>query len=172
MDHHKEAQFLDAYKEHTDALFRYCYFKTLNRDEAKDMLQDTFIKTWQYIQGGGEVLNIKAFLYRTAHNIVVDHYRKKKSVSLDELFEEGFDTSHDTPTVQDLENQIDGAEAMKLLDKIPKQYRDLIFMKYVEELSIKEIAEILDEPANNISVKIHRAIEKLKEIYNDREQNV
>lgn len=165
MDYQKEAQFLDAYKKHTDALFRYCYFKTLNRDEAKDMLQDTFIKTWQYIADGGEVLNLKAFLYRTAHNVVVDHYRKKKTVSLDELFEDGFDTSHSTSSVQDLENQIDGAEALKLIDKIPKPYRDLVFMKYVEELSIKEIAEILNEPANNISVKIHRAIEKLKEIY-------
>lgn len=78
MDSQREAQFLDSYREHTDALFRYCYFKTLNRDEAKDMLQETFVKTWEYIRNGGEVINMKAFLYRTAHNIVVDHYRKRK----------------------------------------------------------------------------------------------
>ncbi len=169
MDSQKEAQFLDSYKEHTDSLFRYCYFKTLNRDEAKDMLQETFVKTWEYIRNGGEVVNMKAFLFRTAHNIVIDHYRKKKSVSLDDLFEQGFDRSTDTDTAQDLENQIDGAQALKLLDKIPDSYREVIFMQYVQGLSVKEIAEILGESPNNISVKIHRGLEKIKQIYKKNE---
>lgn len=167
MNSQKEAQFLQSYKEHTDALFRYCYFKTLNREEAKDMLQDTFIKTWEYIRNGGEVLNMKAFLYRTAHNIVIDHYRKKKPVSLDNLFDQGFDTSGGGETVQDLENKIDGAQALKLLDKIPEAYRDVVFMRYVDGLDIKEIAEIVGESPNNISVKIHRGIEKLRKLYDD-----
>ncbi len=169
MDSQKEAQFLDSYKEHTDSLFRYCYFKTLNRDEAKDMLQETFVKTWEYIRNGGEVVNMKAFLFRTAHNIVIDHYRKKKSVSLDDLFEQGFDRSTDTDTAQDLENQIDGAQALKLLDKIPDSYREVIFMQYVQGLSVKEIAEVLGESPNNISVKIHRGLEKIKQIYKKNE---
>lgn len=169
MDSQKEAQFLDSYKEHTDSLFRYCYFKTLNRDEAKDMLQETFVKTWEYIRNGGEVVNMKAFLFRTAHNIVIDHYRKKKSVSLDDLFEQGFDRSTDIDTAQDLENQIDGAQALKLLDKIPDSYREVIFMQYVQGLSVKEIAEVLGESPNNISVKIHRGLEKIKQIYKKNE---
>lgn len=169
MDSQREAQFLDAYKEHTDALFRYCYFKTLNKEEAKDMLQETFVKTWDYLRNGGEVINMKAFLYRTAHNIVVDHYRKKKPVSLDNLFEEGFDTSNENDTVQDLENKIDGKEALKLLDKIPKAYREVIYMQYVDGLGAKEIAEILGESPNNISVKIHRGLEKIKKIYHKDE---
>ncbi|MFO0718883.1 MAG: RNA polymerase sigma factor [Candidatus Paceibacterota bacterium] len=169
MDSQREAQFLDSYREHTDALFRYCYFKTLNRDEAKDMLQETFVKTWEYIRNGGEVINMKAFLYRTAHNIVVDHYRKKKAVSLDNLFEEGFDVSNENDTVQDLENKIDGAEAIKLLNQIPKAYRDVVYMQYVDGLGVKEIADILGESPNNISVKIHRGLEKIKKLYHKDE---
>jgi RNA polymerase sigma-70 factor (ECF subfamily) len=169
MDSTKEAQFLNSYKEHTGALFRYCYFKTLNKEEAKDMVQDVFIKTWEYIRNGGEVLNMKAFLYRTAHNIVIDHYRKKKPVSLDNLFEEGFDVSSETDTVKDIENKIDGAEAIKLLNQIPKAYRDVIYMQYVDGLGVKEIADILGESPNNVSVKIHRGLEKIKKIYHKDE---
>ncbi len=165
MDSRTEAQFLESYKEHADALFRYCYFKTLQREEAKDMLQDVFVKTWEYINKGGEVENMKAFLYRTAHNIVVDHYRKKKTVSLDDLADQGFDPGADT--TQELENQIDGAHAISLLNKIPDAYRDVIFMQYVDGLSVKEIADILGETPNNVSVKIHRGLEKLRKVYND-----
>ena len=169
MDSQKEAQFLDSYKEHTDALFRYCYFKTLNQDEAKDMLQETLIRTWDYLRNGGEIVNMKAFLFRTAHNIVIDHYRKKKSVSLDDLFEDGFDASNENDTVQDLENKIDGAQAIKLLEKIPETYREVIYMQYVDGLGVKEIAEISGESPNNISVKIHRGLEKIKKIYHKNE---
>jgi len=169
MDSQKEAQFLGSYKEYTDPLFRYCYFKTLNKEEATDMVQETFIKTWDYIRKGGEVDNMKAFLYRTAHNIVIDHYRKKKSVSLDDLFEQGFDTDTGSDTALDLEHKIDGRQALALLEKIPETYREVIFMQYVEELSVKEIAEILGESPNNVSVKIHRGLEKIRNIYKEHE---
>ncbi len=169
MDLKAEKQFLEAYKKHTDALFRYCYFKTLNRDEAKDLLQDTFVKTWEYIRNGGEILNIKAFFYRTAHNLVIDLYRKKKTLSLDELYEGGFDIGA-KETVKDLENQIDGARALKMLDQIPEAYREVIFMQYVDELSVTEISEILGESPNNISVKIHRGLEKMKKLYQNKDE--
>jgi RNA polymerase sigma-70 factor (ECF subfamily) len=108
---------------------------------------------------------MRAFLYRIAHNLVIDHYRKKKPVSLDDLSEQGFDPGVDT--TQQLENQIDGAQALKMLDRIPSAYRDVIFMHYVGELSVKEIAETLNESPNNVSVKIHRGLEKVRKLYND-----
>ncbi len=172
MDSHKEAQFLNSYKDYTDALFRYCYFKTLNREESTDIVQETFIKTWEYIKGGGEINNMRAFLYRTAHNLVVDHYRKKKPTSLDIMFEKGFDTDIGMETVQDLHNKIDGAEALKLLNNIPETYRDILFMQYVDGLSVKEISEILGESPNNVSVKIHRGLEKIKKIYNKNDEKI
>lgn len=131
------------------------------------MLQETFIKTWEYLQKGGEVVNMKAFLYRTAHNIVVDHYRKKKALSLDDLFEQGFDVDSGADVAKEQEVKIDGEAAFKLLDKIPEAYRDVIFMQYVDGLSVKEIAEVLGESANNVSVKIHRGLEKVRQLYKD-----
>lgn len=170
MDRNIEEQFLRSYKEYSDALFRFCYLKVSDREVAKDMLQETFIKTWQYIQKGGTVTNPKSFLYKTAQNLVIDHYRKKKTVSLDALADDGFDPG-ENPTKQ-TEDRLDGELALEVMNKIPEMYREVIFMQYVEGLSIKEIAEIVGESENNVSVRIHRGIEKLRTIYeNQNNQN-
>ena len=66
---------------------------------------------------------------------------------------------------EEMIDKMDGAIAMKLLDKLPKAYKNIIVMRYVEELTIPEIAAALKEKENNISVKLYRGIEKLKQAY-------
>lgn len=158
----REQEFTKAYKEHSDALFRYCYVRVSDRELARDLLQNVCLKAWQYIQKGGVVTNMRAFLFTTAHNLVIDEYRKKKAVSLDALRDEGFDVGIDT--TDSVEGRIDGAKAIAFLSAIPKMYRDPIYMQYVEGLSIKEIADIVGESENNVSVRIHRGLQKLKSI--------
>lgn len=167
MEKVNEESFLASYKAYTDELYRYCYFKLLNKEEATDALAETFMKTWDYVRNGGTVGNMRAFLYRTAHNIIVDGFRKKKSLSLDKLFEDGFDTANDVNEAQVTIDKIDGAQAMKLLSKIPPQYAEVIMMQYVDELSVTEISEILGESPGNISIRIHRGLEKLKKMVRD-----
>ena len=106
--------------------------------------------------------NMKAFLFTTARNLVIDEYRKKKTVSLDALSDEGFDVRSDLH--DNVADRIDGARAIAFLSAIPKMYRDAIYMQYVEGLSLKEIAEITGESENNISVRIHRGLQKLREV--------
>ncbi|MDP3958386.1 MAG: RNA polymerase sigma factor [bacterium] len=159
--------FLRAYKEHADALFRHCFFKVSSREIALDLVQDVYTKTWNYLYEGGNVSNMRAFLYRTANNLIIDYYRKKKSVSLDEMYGEGFDPAYAPQS--ELVNRLDGERAIVYLQKIPEHYRDIVMMRYVDELSIKEIASILDETENNVSVRLHRALEKLKTVF-DRSQ--
>lgn len=156
--------FLEAYDEYNEAILRYAYFKTSDREKAKDVTQDTFVKAWEYIAKGNEVDNIKALLYRIANNLIIDGFRKKKIYSLDDLQDQGFDPGFDK--TDELVNTLDGAIALKLLDKLPKAYKDILIMRYVEELTIPEIAEILKEKVNNVSVKLHRGIEKLRQEYN------
>lgn len=103
---------------------------------------------------------MRAFLFTTAHNLVIDEYRKKKAVSLDSLRDEGFDVHSDSDNI--VEDHIDGERAIQFLSTIPKMYRDAIYMQYVEGLSVKEIAEITGESENNISVRIHRGLQKLR----------
>ncbi|MBX4200907.1 RNA polymerase sigma factor, partial [Candidatus Parcubacteria bacterium] len=83
----RQQEFLDAYKQHADAIYRHCYFRVYNKDLAEDLTQETFIKTWKYIVEGKKVDNIKAFLYRVAVNLIIDHSRKKKALALDDVKE-------------------------------------------------------------------------------------
>lgn len=105
---------------------------------------------------------MKAFLFTTAHNLIIDEYRKKKAISLDSLRDEGFDVHSDTDNI--VEDRIDGERAIGLLATIPKMYRDVIYLQYVEGLSVKEIAQVIGESENNVSVRIHRGLAKLRTI--------
>ena len=156
-------EFISAFDQHSDALFRQCFFKVHDREIAKDILQDTFMKAWKYIVEGGNVTNMKAFLYKILNNLIIDEYRKKKSQSLDALQEDGFEPKaiESSP----LEDKIDGAKALTLINKLPEPYKDPVFLKFVNGLEINEIAEITGESENTVSVHIHRGLKKLKELF-------
>src|SRR3989344_4729797 len=88
-------RFVEGYNQWSDDLFRYAFFKVSNRELALDLIQDTFTKTWEYIYSGKKIDNLRAFLYKTLKNLIIDSYRKKTSESLDNLLEEGFDYGYD-----------------------------------------------------------------------------
>lgn len=156
-----EEQFVKAYDEYFEAIFRFCFFRTNNRELSKDLAQDTFMRTWRYLQMGNNVENIRALLYKIAGNTVVDWYRKRKSQSLEALIESGFDPV-DSETVTDK-----WAEMQTILTSVEKlsvEDQHLVVWHYVEGLTAGEIAKTLKQNKNTISVKIHRAVEKLKKI--------
>ena len=157
-----EQEFLKAYDSLSDAIFRHCYFRVSDRDKAKDLTQETFTKTWEYIARGGKVESVKAFLYRVANNLIVDEFRKKKELSLDRLSEMGFE-----PASVDHRSIKAGAEMRELMETaemLDKDYRDVVLMRHVEGMSVKEIAEIVGESENLVSVRIHRGLAKLREL--------
>ncbi len=155
--------FMQAYDTYGDAIFRYCLFETSNRQVALDLTQDTFMKVWSYLEEGKKVEYMKAFLYRVAGNLVIDYRRKKKSDSLDDLMEEGFDVEHDER--ERLTDMFDAKQLMELLNELTDTYKNVIIMRFIDDLSIKEIAEATGESENAISVRIHRGTEKLRQLY-------
>ncbi len=154
-----------AYNEQVDALFRFSHAHVSDREEAMDLVQETFTKTWKYMVGGGRIRNLKAWLYQTLRHVIIDYYRKKKSLSLDSLHEmQGFDP----PAPADLspETRIDGALALRLLDRLPSEYKEVVVLRYVNELSYHEIAAITGESENAVTVRCHRALKKMRQIFN------
>lgn len=158
---HTADTFLKAYDEHSDGLFRYALFKTSDREIALDITQDGFMRVWEYIQKGNDVENIKALLYRTIGNLIIDHYRRKKSESLDKLVEGGHDWGHDIREA--IEMTLLSEDVWKYVELLNDRHREIITLRYMNDLSIKEIAEMIDESENTVSVRIHRALEKLRE---------
>ena len=165
----KEVEFTDAYEKYSEAIFRHCYYRVFDREKAKDFVQEVFCRTWKYIIEGNEIENIRAFLYRIANNIIIDESRKKKSVSLDQIMEKGFYPKIDSR--QRDEDYFTAKEVVKVIKSIDEKYRDVITMKYIDDFSTKEIASITGETENNVYVRIHRGLEKLKEILKKQENN-
>jgi RNA polymerase sigma-70 factor (ECF subfamily) len=155
----KNTAFIKAYDDFSDDIFRFTYLKTKNRDTALDITQETFTKVWEYVEGGKEVGHMRGFLYQIARNLIIDHYRKKTSSSLEWLSESGFD-----PISEDKEPADDFAisEAMEIIESLDPKYREPIILRYIQDLSVKEVADTLDEEENTISVRIHRGLEKIR----------
>lgn len=159
----KTEEFIKVYDETADQLFRHCFFKVSNRELALDIVQETFTRTWEYISSGKEVTNIKGFLFKVANNLIIDEYRKKKVISLEALQEQ---SGFDAPT-QDHKKTIFNAEVDTVLAQIHKlddKYKEVILMRYVNDFSPKEIASILGQSENAVSVRINRGIKKVQEM--------
>lgn len=160
-----EKDFLAAYDEHSDALFRHCLIRVRDREVARDIVQETFSKTWTYLSEGKKIEYIRAFLYRVANNLIVDGSRKKKSSSLDAMMEDdGFEPQDET-----LRNPADipaAREALVMLKSLDEIYRTAITMRFIDEMSPREIAHALGVSENVVSVRIHRGIERLSKMMN------
>jgi len=158
-----EQEFTKAYDQFADAIFRHCVFRVSDREKAKDIAQGTFVRVWGYMSQGKEIDNMRAFLYRIANNLIIDEYRKKKDISLDHMRdEEGFDIGFDPR--HDVETKDEHAQALALLECLPEKYREALVMRHIDGLSVKDIAHLTHETENVISVRIHRAIEKLQKL--------
>lgn len=161
-----EMEFSKAYEELSDAIFRHCFFRVSDREVALDLVQETFFKVWRSISSGSQVENMKALLFKTASNLIIDYYRKKKNFSLDEMWEEdGFDPSGENH--MEIEKEAEWSVVKRVLNKLDEKHREVMILRYVDGFSVGEVAEILGENENVVSVRLHRATAKAKEIFND-----
>jgi len=159
MKKNKSETLSHAHGEHEKALLRHSYYKVNNRELANDLVQITFLKAWEYLIKHGEINSMRAFLFHLLNNLIIDEYRKKKTVSLDAMTEDGFQIAVDDS--ERLFNMIDGRAAIMLIPKLSKKYQNVISMRYVDNLSLEEIAFKTNQSRNTVSVQIHRGVVKL-----------
>lgn len=163
----QEERFLKAFEDYSDALFRHATLRINNRERAIDIVHDTFTKVWGYVRAGHAIDSFRPFLYKVLNNLIIDEYRKRKDVSLDALLaEEGVDEGSfadlSESTVETLAATIDGKKAFALLDQLPDQYKEVIILRFVDDLGPKEIATLIEETENTVSVRIHRGLKLLR----------
>lgn len=162
-----EEQFLSAYDQYADAIFRHCALRLRDRERGKDLMQETFMKAWEFAASGKEIENIRAFLYRIANNLIVDtarRYKLRTEVSLEDMQEEGFDVPSSEDTTERTHQRFTQEQVMNLLGQIEEPYRTAVVMRYIDDLSPAEIAETLELSANVVSVRINRGMKKLRSL--------
>ena len=152
-----------AHYDYEKGLKLYAFFKIRDEALSNDLVQDTFIKTWNYLAKGGEIKKMKAFLYHILNHLIIDEYRKRKTTSLDVLIEKGFEAS--TNSSGRLFNILDGKIALGLIQQLPQIYQKVMSMRFIQDFSIIEISLATGQSQNSVAVQIHRGLEKLKLLY-------
>ncbi|MBA3789148.1 RNA polymerase sigma factor [Patescibacteria group bacterium] len=141
--------------------------KVSSREVAQDITQEAFMRYWQTLRKGDKLQNERAFLYTLARNLVIDWYRKKKESSLDVLSEAGIDFVGDGQ--KSVTASAEAREILAIMEKLDEDSREVLLLRFVEGFSPKEIALLLNESANTVSVRIHRATKKVQELIHAHE---
>jgi len=162
--------FIEAYDSYADDIYRFAYFKIGNAEEAKDLTSAVFLKVWNYAQSNGldESKSLRAFIYKTARNLIIDHYRQMRETETrlddiennlqNELIDEKQNLKLQSEVLSDIELVKAG------LNQLKDEYREMILMRFVDELSFAEIAEVAGKSSGTVRVQTFRALQALKEI--------
>ena len=170
---HKDKQaFIEAYDLYIEQVYRFVYFKIGTKEDAEDITSMVFLKCWNYIYEGKleSYDTLKPLLYKIARNTIIDHYRKmqkRETVSIDsvpEAVDESSDVHAQAATSLDFKNVIE-----QKLPLLKEEYRDIIILRFINELSVSEISKILGKTTGNVRVLVHRALQSLQEIVSETE---
>ena len=152
-----EQQFIQAYDGYAAALWRHAYYRVSSREQAEDLVSETFTRAWDHYRGQ-EVDNLKALLYRILNNLIVDKYRSDRpTVYLDEVAE--LRAADNTPP-----DPIEVANLRQWLLQLPEVHQKVLQWRYIDDLDISEIAELLSKNQANVYVIIHRALKALRQL--------
>lgn len=160
------ADFTAIYDLYQVAIFQYCLWECRDRELSKDLTQETFVRFWECLQRKQAILLPRPFLYKIAHNLVIDHIRKKREVSLDGLVNTGFEPSVDL--WHETHNRLDAEKPLQKLATLAAPFREVLRHRFIGGLSPASIAEITGDMSNTVSVRIFRGIKNLRQLLNVR----
>ncbi len=167
----RQREFEAAFEQHSDSLFRHASLRLSDRERAIEIVQETFVRAWDYIVRGQKIENYRSFLFRLLNNMIIDEYRKKKSFSLDamveraesETFEDKLLKDESVDIIETAAIQFDAKRVLLAMEELSPSYKQVLVMRYIDALSPSEIAQILGESENVVSVRLHRAVRKLRD---------
>lgn len=164
MDKQKK-EFSKIYDQFINKIFRFIFLKVNSKELAEDLTSETFLRTWECFKTQ-KIENISAFLYRIARNLIIDHYREKNkmntvSAEILPIADSRENLEKKAILNSDLEN------IKKALSQLNEDYQNAIIWYYIDNLSIKEVANLLERSEGATRVLISRAIKVLREKINE-----
>lgn len=171
-DQNAFAEIVELFK---DKVYQLCYRMVGNAHDAEDIAQEAFIRAYVNINSYDTNRKFSTWLYRIATNLSIDRLRKRKpDYFLDAEIEgtEGLTMYSQIPSDEiQPDERVESLEFQEWIqqeiNELPVMYRSVIVLKYIEELSLKEIGEILDLPIGTVKTRIHRGREALRKRLRD-----
>ena len=156
---------------HKDRLFNYIFFIVRSRELAEDLFQETFVKAIVTLQQGRYVNDGKfsAWITRIAHNLVIDQFRVERNENLISNDETEFDLLNDARLSEGtVENRMVNEQVLcdvrALIDELPDCQREVVFMRYYQDLSFKDIADITGVSINTALGRMRYAVLNMRRI--------
>lgn len=148
--------FGDLYEFYLDEIQRYIYYSVGDRHEAEDLTETVFLKAWEALpRFETSRVNLRAWLYRIAHNTVVDHYRTRKPTA-DALAEQMHDGKPSPEHIVQMRDRSD--QLVKAIGGLDDRMKQVIICRFVNDLSHAETAEVIGVQEGHVRVLQHRAL--------------
>jgi RNA polymerase sigma-70 factor (ECF subfamily) len=170
---HFSIEFENTYLKYSDKIYRYIYLSTSDPYLSEDITSETFLRIWKNWKRIKPDF-IQALLYKTAKNILIDHWRKQKNgkkVSLETTVEQGLEPSYDEDLIEKIHKDDNIKKISDALKFIPENLKEVLILRFVDDLSAKEAAKILDTTEVNVRVLQFRGLKKLKEVIKNESRN-
>jgi RNA polymerase sigma-70 factor (ECF subfamily) len=167
-DQNAFGEIVEIYK---NKVYQICYRMLGNRHESEDVAQETFIRAYVNINTFNQDLKFSTWLFRIATNLCIDRIRKKKPdfyLDAEVSGTDGLTLYSQIPSdAESPDAEVESLELQEIVQKeilkLPEKYRSVIVLKYIEELSLNEISEILNLPLGTVKTRIHRGREALRQ---------
>ena len=159
--------FSQIYDQYVNKIYRFIFLKVSSQEIAEDLCSETFTRGWQkFRKNSQEIENPPAFLYQIARNLVIDYYRERgrtQIVSADFLpiTDPRINLEAETMNNSDLDR------VKSVLVNIKDDYQEVLIWHYIDDLSISEIAKMLNKSEGAVRVTLHRALKSLKKELTD-----
>ncbi|MBP6795569.1 MAG: sigma-70 family RNA polymerase sigma factor [Saprospiraceae bacterium] len=156
---------------HINALSTFAFHLTLNETDADDLVQETYLKAYRFIDKYLEGTNAKAWLFKILKNAYINEYRRKSKAPAHVDYEDiiGYQDNEDsaigefTDLREELFNHMMGDEVTNAINSLPIDFRTVVLLCDVEGFTYEEIAKILDVPIGTVRSRLFRARNELKE---------
>ncbi len=166
---HNHAAFARLYDQYVEKIHRYIYYRVSSPSDAEDLTSQVFLKAWQAI-GNYEWTDrpFAAWLYRIAHNLIVDHFRMHRDVvSLEDIVA----LEEPGPSPQDIvESRISAESLKRALRRLTADQQQVIILRVLEGYSTAEVAAIMGKQEGAVRTLQHRAMVALKQVFANQAQ--
>ncbi|ADQ17385.1 sigma-70 family RNA polymerase sigma factor [Leadbetterella byssophila] len=171
-DEEKHRIFNQEFMPQIDSMYNFAYRLTNDEDDANDLLQDTYMKAFRFINSFQQGTNAKAWLFRILKNSFINDYRKKSKEpskidyqEVETVYNSNEDAEVESTTDLRIEAVQDliGDEVATALNSLPVDFRTVIILCDIEGFTYEEMAKILDIPIGTVRSRLHRARNLLKE---------
>ncbi len=168
---HYNRVFEEEFLPEIDALYTFAYHLTYNEEDANDLVQETYLKAYRFIDKYIEGTNAKAWLFKILKNAFINQYRRKTKqptkVDFEEIasFHDEEDSSYSgySDLREEMFQHMMGDEVTTAINSLPVDFRVVILLCDIEGFTYEEISKIVDIPIGTVRSRLHRARNMLKE---------